>query len=477
MPISDDASVDFETAELAVELANAYLMDGYELYDWQEDVVLTWLGRDENTDIYLFGTCILLVPRQNGKTKGIIAARILAGAVFFGESIRYSSHRVDSMMDMWRIFVRLFGNPDDKRHPGLYPELHALVHNISFRNGDLYIELKNGSVIYFVARSKGSGRGKSVDVNIYDEAQYMTEENAAADLPAQSAAPSGNPQTIYVGTPPDYVECSGEVFGNIRESAIKGEPDICLHEWSVDSVGDVSDETRWYDTNPALGYSLLVRAVKKELATLSAEKFAIERLGWWPSVKTNHAIQESQWNDTLISDPSAVKAGAEDTIWVGVKFSPDSIQVCVSIAVMQPDGTIHAELVHNGTQTDGMQWLVDWLVDRRGKIAYCAIDGKSGGTELYERLGRARFPKKAYGLMTTSQVTSAATTVNNGLAEKSLTHFKDKVLDSSALTATKRKISDGYGFGGDSCPIESFAAAVYAAKTVKRDPKKKMRVL
>ena len=447
-------------------------MDKGELYDWQADTLLVWLGRDGDTDIYLYGTCILLVPRQNGKTKGIIAARILAGAVFFGETIRYSSHRVDSMMDMWRIFVHLFGDPEDKRNPGFYPELHALIHHISFRNGDLHIELKNGAVIYFVARSKGSGRGKSVDVNIYDEAQYMTEENAAADLPAQSAAPKGNPQTIYVGTPPDHIECDGVVFGNVRKSAIKGTEGFCLHEWSVDKIGDVNDESRWYETNPALGHSLLINSIRKEVSTLSEEKFAIERLGYWTEAESNMAVNSEYWEETTIDK---AYDGDIDRYSLGIKFSPNGKQVSVSAVVLKPDGTTYGELAINEIEKSGISWLVDKIFAKADKISSIAIDGKSGAAELAYKLLNTKLPTgekvhpDAVHVMSTQEVIMASTMLNSSLGEKTFTHYKDKNLDASAKNSVKRKIgNDGYGFGGDSIPLESMALANWIAHTCER---------
>ena len=50
-------------------------------------------------------------------------------------------------------------------------------------------------------------------------------------------------------------------------------------------------------------------------------------------------------------------------------------------------------------------------------------------------------------------------------------------MNESALTATKRPIRGGWGFGGDySGPIEAAALAYWGASTSKRDPERKMRI-
>ena len=98
--------------------------------------------------------------------------------------------------------------------------------------------------------------------------------------------------------------------------------------------------------------------------------------------------------------------------------------------------------------------------------------------DLVDSLVAAGMPKRAVHLMQTSEVVAAASKSVRMLDEGKLTHKPNESLDASALGATKRKVGgDGYGFGGDSCPIESAAAATWAVMTTRRDPKRKMRVL
>ena len=448
-----------------MELCDAYILESY---DWQADVIESWLAIGEDGK-YAHPTCGIVLPRQNGKSKCIVAARMFVGAVFYGEKIRYSAHRVDTMLEMWEIFVNLFGDPRLKQWD--FPELHNLVKRISLQNGHLFISLKNGAVINFVARSTGSGRGNTVDVNIYDEAQTLTETQLAAALPSQSAAPSGNPQVIYIGTPPDYEEASGEVFGRVRSNAIKGAEGIAWHEWSVDEIGDVSDKTRWYATNPSLGLSLLESAVENEYNNMSEEKFARERLAYWSDRATDKAIDDDAWNDTKVEEP----CDSQDNYFLGIKFAPGGNQVAVSSVIVKEDGTTYGELAINEVEQSGLQWLIDRILAQRENIAMIGIDGKSGAGELAQRLLDAQLPNKqrihpnAVHVLSSQEVVVAATMLNSSLEEKTLTHRTDKILDISAHSATKRKIgTDGYGFGNDSIPIESMAIANWIARTGER---------
>lgn len=465
-----DTSGDIEDAEYGIELANAYLL---KLYDWQEDVVASWLARSPETKKYVHPTCGLILPRQNGKTKGVIGARMLIGAVFYGEKIRYSAHRVATMLEMWEIFVNLFGDPRLKHWD--FPELHEITKRVSLQNGHLFISLKNGGVINFVARSTGSGRGNTVDVNIYDEAQYMTETQLTNALPSQSASPSGNPQVIYVGTPPDYIESTGEVFGRVRENVLNGASGICWHEWSVDKLGDVSDKNRWYETNPSLGYSLLESAVVNEFNNMSPESFALERLALWSKRDTLKAIDEADWEATIDDNFN----GKYEKYCVGIKFAPNGAQISMSVAMLLEDGSTYCELVKNEMNTTSQVEFINWIVERQNKIALVAIDGKSGADELHERLIKRGINRNAVKVMGTRDVVSAATMLNSSLEERTIKHHSGKVIDESAKSALKRKIgSDGYGFGDNSIPLESLSFANWAVRTTKRTTeRRKMRFL
>ena len=473
-PIGCDCS----EGERAVKLARGYIVN---LYDWQEDIQRCWFAELQNGK-YACPTCGLLMPRQNGKTKGCIASRMLYGAAIRGERIRYSAHRVDTTMEMFEIFVELFGDPHRPSDEWPHPELHDKVAKFTFVNGHQKITFKNGGSLRFVARSTGAGRGSTVDVNIYDEAQFLTDEQLSAALPAQSAAPSRNPQVIYAGTPPSEAAATGEVFGRVRKNAIDGAPGISWHEWSVGELGDVTDRQRWFATNPSLGFSLLESQVEAELYNMANDMFAIERLCFWPETLTPKAINARKW----LESETSVDGGADGKrkppedgeiakLAIGVKFAPDGGRACAAIAAMLKGDRalplVHVELVHDVDTFGGMEHVMQWCADRSDRIALVAADGKAGGQDFCDGVRRMGMPKKAVHLMTSSEVVSAATKLVNALNEGRLTHHPDRILDNSATSAEKRKIgADGYGFGGDSLPIEAAAAALWAVVTTRRNP-------
>lgn len=463
--------------EDACDLASAYLKP---LQDWQADVLGCWLAEGEDGR-YACDTCGLLVPRQNGKTE-LLANRILFGMLFgnggAGENIAYSAHRVDTTLEMFDRLVEVFG---DKRKPPsewLFPDLHELVDEdqMVFTNGHQRIGLKNGSVVTFNSRSKGNRRGFTVDVQIYDEAGFLTDEQLSASKSTNSAAPHGNPQTIYAGTPPSEQGLTAEPFARVRDRATSGVGSACWHEWSVDEARPevLSDRNVWAECNPALGTHLLAQAVESEFMAMSAEKFAIERLCWWPPTAAPHVIPREKWDASALALPDDAEV---ERRCFGVKFAPDGLQLCVSVGLRLPDGSVHVELAENRNTLEGIQWLVDALVGAREETALVAIDGRSGAENLAGALERAGFPKKGIHVMSSSEVVASTAMLTSMLVDGKLTHFADDALDASARAATRRRIgTEGFGFGGDSCAIESACAACWAAVTTKRNPRRKQLI-
>ena len=474
--------------QLAIDFANAYVMKpGQELFAWEQHVLLYWFATDD-ADVYIFTNCVLVVPRQNGKSKGVAVPRMLVGAIFRGEKIKYSAQRSTTMEEIFGLCIEIVGDPDNPKHArygARNKELFdAVGTQISFVNGHLSIRFNSGGIIYFTCRTKDAGRGETTDVNILDEAQTLTESQLADILPAQGAAESGSPQTIFIGTPPQLDRETGEAFYNKRASAIDGAPRHCIHEWSVDEVGDVSDKSRWYATNPSLGKSLKETALEDDFNTLSPVVFAIEHLCFWSTTATPYVLDPDLWDASGLTQEEVLDTIKPEDIekrCIGVKFDPDGLQVCVSLGLLLKNGKTHCELLAAENTVSGVQRIEDLIFDKRDEIALVVLDGRTGAGEMYERLlkrkdakGRTPIPKQQVHLMRTPEVPTAASMVVNGTAEKTFTHTKNDVLDTSAKGAERRKVGqDGYGFGGNSCAIESLAAANWAAKTTTRSSGKR----
>lgn len=454
----------FTDGILCGELSSSY---GLAPDPWQQTVLDGWLACLKD-GTYVANTCGLSVPRQNGKN-GVLEMVELFKTSIQGRKVLHTAHEVKTCR---KAFLRLKGFFENDK---LYPELVELVSSIRQTNGQEAIYLKNGGSIEFIARSKSSGRGFTVDDVVCDEAQELTDEQLEVLRPTTAAAPSGNPQIILTGTPTPPGS-PGTVMARTRLRAINGiGKRLCWFEWSVDNIGDVRDQKRWAETNPALGYRLQLSVIESELNDMSEDGFARERLGWWAGNGYKKVFDEALWK-SLVSDEVPDKAKTS----FGVKFSPDGAYVAVSGAKTSSDGKSFVELVFYERIEHGISWLANWLSERKNSIACVAIDGMSGANVLVEKLADRKFPKKAILQTSTKDVVSAATMFFDAVNEHLISHSDQEQLNESALSVEKRDIGNrgGWGFGGDqSLPIESASLAYWSGKTTKRNPGKKTKIL
>lgn len=458
---------------LATELSENY---GLAPHRWQAGVLDDWLAVDAN-DCLVHNYCILEVPRQNGKT-GVSDPRETWGLVYRAEQILHTAQEFQTAKKAFDRLRKKFG--DRKNDPfAEYPELNALVDHYTVSAGQMVLDLTNGGHIEFRTRGSNSdmGRGGTFDLVVVDEAQAYTEEQDASLAPLNSAAPSGSPQTILMGTPPLPTSGSkGLVFlraiESIRDGKIKG---ACLHEWSTDSLEGADKQDTWFRNNPSLGYQLLLSALEKDFASMSIDTFAREHLGYMPkrSELEDYAIQQDVW-DACASD--LVKP--EGKTAYGVKFTADGSEVCLCGAVVAPNGYARIELIDRRPTGLGVQWLADWLNARNQKACCVVIDGRNGVDVLVEKIAGTWKHKESVIRPTAKNVIAAVSMLTDALNERTVSWFRPQInLRESATTSVKRPIIGGWGFGGEnSAPIEACALALWGARTSRRDPSRKMRI-
>ena len=446
-----------------MDAAKILRVGGLILDPWQSDILDDWMSVAPSGK-WACKTCGGSVPRQNGKT-GLVAGRAEAGMLMYNEQVIYTAHLQKTATETFEEMAAFFDSP----------KLRKYVKDIKTALGREQIILTAGARVKFLARTRNGGRGQHGDLLIIDEAQEIDSDQQASFLPAISA--SLNPQTIYVGTPPDP-NADGTVFRGIRKKAIDGETKTTAwFEFSVDKIGDVHDPKRWASTNPALGRRILLSTIEGECEQMDEDTFARERLGWWTPIvvsKVETVISEKLW-DSCASD----ELKPEGKTAYGVKFSADGAEVCLCGAVIPKEGPARISLIERKPTGLGTQWLADWLNARYKQAACVVIDGRNGVDVLVEKIADTWKLKGSIVRPTAKDMIAAVSQIMDGLNEKTLTWYSKQLdLKESAISSTKRNIGaqGGWGFGGDdSTPIEACALALWGAKNTKRDPSKKMR--
>ena len=422
---------------------------------WQRFVIDDWLARQRGKWASL--TCGLAVPRQNGKN-AVIEIRELFGMVGRAEKILHTAHEVKTARKAFKRLQYFFGSQRDD--PGAkFPELNALVDEVRNTNGQEAIYLRNGGSVEIIARSKNSGRGFTVDVLVMDEAQEMSEEDLEALMPTTSAAPKGDPQWIFTGTPPGPT-ANGEIFTRVRAEALSGKAKrLSWCEWSAAPGSDRDDRAGWADVNPGLVTGRLqMDVIEGERARFSDEGFDRERRGMWAVEADTSAIipiTEAGWLAT-----------AKDV-------HPDGPpQFFLSIAKGQRSAFIAVAAEHDGVPHVGIAAArgVAWLTQRVRELHAKWPDAKFGAY--------AAGPVKAWAptfaefdveleLLTVPQTVSAFAHLQKLIDDRAVTHSPESVLLESVRGAAWREDAAG-GFvldwkksEGDPAPLAAAAGALW----------------
>lgn len=449
---------DIWLADKTITLLEEY---GIKLLPWQKRVLYRWLALiqdDEGRWIWANPDCGLLVPRQNGKSE-LLIGRIVGGMIFLGEALIYTAHSDKTVEEIKRRVQRFFYDAEAEINNMLTDEFEQQPKSLD------YIELNNRGRCVFRTRTRTGGLGSTNDTLLLDEDQEENDAQQEALLPTISAGKSQNHQTIRVGTPPT-TGSTGTVFLRMRKSVLDGKAtDSCWQEWSAETITNPLDEDAWYETNPSLGYFLMVAAVRKEAEKMAVDSFNKMRLGWIAGIENMRAISDDFWNPLAVQ---RVEIDDDTPLVYAVKFAPDGSAVSLAVGVKLPSG-IHIELVERKPISQGDGWLVEWLLERYKRPNKIIIDGASGTQRLVEELVRSnRKMSKLILTPNTKEAGSAYSGFMLAVEQKELTHYDQPALNLSIRTVKKRSIGkDGmYGYASmnpdiQSDPTEAVAFAHY----------------
>jgi hypothetical protein len=443
----------------------AFLAEAYGLKPdpWQLNVLNAWMSRDKSGK-WLAGRWGITVPRQNGKN-GILEMVELFFMAQLGLKILHTAHEVKTAR---KAFLRIASFFENERK---YPELAALVKDIRKTNGQEAIVLHNGGSVEFIARSKGSGRGFTVDVLVCDEAQEYGEDAQAALLPTISSAPSGDPLQILLGTPP-APNMDGDVFTRMRTAGVAGKDKrLAWVEWSVTGNVDVADRDLWAATNPSLGIRLNQTTIEDEFGAMSPETFARERLGMWASDEQLSVIPSPVWADLAVSMAPDSPVAA-----YGIDMNPERTKATIAVGLRSETG-VHVELAEMGEITENTGALIEWLVSRAGKRIPVVMDAYSPARSLEPALKRRGV--KVFALSGNELMQACGGFYDAAVKDASLSHYNQQQLNVSLAGAKKASLGDAGGWKWsrktlevDLTPLLSATCAHFGVAKFAKPPRK-----
>jgi hypothetical protein len=458
---------------------------GKPLEEWQVDAVNAILSFKEDLQWACFEYCEIC-SRQNGKG-AILEARVLTGFLLLGEElIMWSAHEYKTSLEAWRRFKALLVTLGTRINDYLVSvkvgKKKIPIKIINAHGEEGFERLDTNARIKFIARSKGSGRGFSGDLNIIDEAYAYTPDQQEALMPTVLARP--NPQIIYASSPPLNGE-TGEVLYDLRERAERGDTDgLGYRDWGIEgdlddlSRIDLDDKRLWACSNPALGGRLTLYRMgklRKSMRNNRGRGFARECLGVWPKrIKGVGSIDLLKW--ATMEDARSRRSG---DISLAFDISPNRAYAAIALFGRREDGLGHYQVIDYRPG-------VDWLVPRLAKLKtslnpLCIAAGpgsvKSVQTELEdvkitvpedaEHLHRGHLAAVGGALMSAA-CARTVDTVNNDSRAK---HMGQDALTGAVQVAQTRMVGDTIAWSrkgdeGDITPLVAVTVAQYGFEVI-----------
>lgn len=440
---------------LGDEARQLYDMSGNTCQEWQA-LMLNDIMAVNYEGLWVHTKFGYSVPRRNGKTE-VITQRELWG-LFNGEHMLHTAHLTDTSHIAWE---RLKNRLDEI---GVAPKSTYKAY------GKERIEMNNGAVIDFRTRTSSGALGSGYDLLVIDEAQEYTQAQQTALNYVVSS--SKNPQTLMCGTPPTAVS-AGDVFRDYRDKTLRGDSiNGGWAEWSVDHKTNVKDVDAWYMTSPSLGTILTERTVQDEINGDDLD-FNIQRLGLWIKYNQQSAISAPDWDDLKAETLPKFKG----SVFCGVKFGRDGVNVCLSVAVKTEDGRIFVEAIDCRNQRDGNDWLLNFIMKTKAKAVL--VDGASGLETFLRECKEQKI--RGVNAANVKDVIQASSDFEIAIANKSICHAGQPALRQSVTNCDHRAIGSGGGYGYKTLDddievalIESCVLATHACAMTKEVKKQRV---
>ncbi|OOB90737.1 hypothetical protein [Rathayibacter sp. VKM Ac-2630] len=473
-----------------IEFALVYL--GVTLRPWQKWLLIHALELNED-GTYRFRKVVIIVGRQNGKTKLI---EVLATWWLFVDSQSFPDHIPaheflvlgsaqdrDTAKKVWRKVLDR-SNPEVLRWPDrftpaeravLVPVLAKQARTPTTTNGSEAIRLANGARYEIAALASGGSRGDSTARAIIDELRQQTNWDGWAAF-SKTLNGTFNSQLWAISSAGD---ARSVVLADLRAAAIatcaawddyvaKGlqsvedfanEHDTAngIFEWSAHEDAAIDDPAGYFQSNPSIGFGYNVDQLLSDLASGEPEAVTkTEVLCQWVQTLVTPYLLPADWA-ACADGPSESGAGGSrivpgTPIALGVDTSTDRKMTYLSAAGWREDGLPHIEVI---AQSAGMLWLAPLVEKVAQRRPVTAIGLQPRGCPA----GEFAVPLQQLGLpvfeVGGSHLGAAVGQLKDRVEAHTLRHRAQPALDLSASGTTARKVGEVFFLDRDGSAVDA----------------------
>jgi hypothetical protein len=431
----------------------------WKLLPWQKWLYYRALEKRRNGTGFRFRYLIVLVARQNGKTKwgmGLGLWRLFMDkhgradpdwpaaklAVVAAQNLDYAETTLKEVVD------------EIRDQPLLAPEL--LNHKVT--NGKHRAILSYRRLWRAATANKKGARSLSVDFAWLDELRTHTTPDAW-----NAVTPTTNVRICaQVLATSNAGENTSVKLKELRQAAVRkitvgdtADTQTGFFEWSVPDEVDPRDDSYWYLANPALGLlnEFCLDDLRAHFETMEADDmpgFRTEYLCQWVDALKPGILPAQAWADTIDKES---KRAENSPVYACIEYNYHRTRAYVGIAARRADGKTHIEVLK--TPAKGVDWLPEWLRPRKEKFAGICIQ-KTGApaSGLADDLRAQGFTIIDWG-SPVAQLAAGAGDFYDGLVNGTIKHRPALVLDKAAASTPARTIGDAWFFDRRHSPVDA----------------------
>lgn len=426
---------------------------------WQREVADIFGEIDPATGRFWYRTCILILPRQGGKTT------FIRGKLAHRNIVQPSAKTLYTAQDRNTARLRL---DETIYQPLKESALGKYLGKPRWQSGSEMLRFVNGSTLRIISLSKTAGHGDTLDEAHIDEAfahrDNRIEQNVSPTMITVQGAQklifsaAGGPESTFLMSKRDKGRALVELGADSRTAYI---------EYSAPTDADPNDPMTYFWNHPAVTHTIQLDDIVDERLNMDAEEFERAYLGWWPALgKTKPPIPMASWTANYV--------GEDDDTWRGkptwcIDISPDRTWSSIGLAAKSYDPEVRAflEVIDH---EEGTHWVLNRIKQLSGKFGgkRVAVDSAGSAGSLIEDLTDAGFEVIA---LTPQQRMYACGGLSDDVIAGKVRYLDDPVLTGAMRSAVKVNSSEAWIFSrgksqADITPLYAVALARYAFTTL-----------